>query len=43
MVLAVARAVDETSGAYGAGKIFGYIVITIVVVLVVRALMNRNK
>jgi large-conductance mechanosensitive channel len=35
--------VDKTSGAYGAGKIVGYIVIALVVFLIVRALINRNK
>jgi hypothetical protein len=43
MFLLLAQEVDEKSGAYGAGKIVGYIVIVVLVVLLVRWLMNRNK
>ena len=35
--------IDETSGAYQAGKIFGYIVIAVLIVLLVRWLINKNK
>ena len=43
MLVALAQAADETSGAYVAGKIVGLIVIALIVVLVVRSLMNKNK
>lgn len=43
MLLALAAAVDRTSGAYTVGRIIGYVVIALVIVLVIRAVTNKNR
>ena len=37
----LAGAVDETSGAYAAGKIVGLVVIALIIILFIRSRMNK--
>ncbi len=43
LVLLAQSGVDQTSGAYQAGKFIGYAVIAVLLVLLVRWLMNKNR
>ena len=43
LVLLAQSNVDQTSGAYQAGKLIGYAVIAVLIVLLVRWLMNKNR